>query len=470
MSERRDGGGQAYSPAKAAFNEFHAAAFPNEAPHEEGVFERLPAAEKAGWEAVGIPLQRKARGRGEIGAGDIVLYMGILPYPVLHVDSIQGDFLSCHTYGGSDRHSVLAEKCVLLADAQVEEARRDNGKMVETARKLRERERAEEIDGAKGGHGIGWAIKQMLAGRRVQRPGWNGKGMFLYLCPADTTPEGRQVDPYIVMRTAQGTFQPGWLASQQDLRATDWEWYRSGDVAEEQRFEADVVRRHNWPTAPTPEADLDGFMTRQSELDAKGETARLFTEAAEAGVRTAAQSDTNGHYYATATPGHNVWRWGPWSEDFARRMKELHFRSRVSPGPRVEEGLSERQRKEAAELFDARIKGCSLTDRVKHMDSKLLDAEQIRGVIRQELRSYHDVNHGPSYTEGTDCGALPEPRSPAEHGQQAYQRYTAGVGGTTFDGKPLPTWDDLGDRQKAGWCATAGVPVGSNPFLPKGAD
>ena len=65
--------------------------------------------------------------------------------------------------------------------------------------------------------GIGWAVKQMEAGKRVTRPGWNGKGMYLYL-----TSVTAGFEPCIVMYTAQGTHQPGWLASQPDLLATDW--------------------------------------------------------------------------------------------------------------------------------------------------------------------------------------------------------------------------------------------------------
>ena len=40
-------------------------------------------------------------------------------------------------------------------------------------------------------------------------------------------------------------------------------------------------------------------------------------------------------------------------------------------------------------------------------------------------------------------------------GQKAYEAYCAAVGGTTFDGKPLPTFQELGDRQRAGWEAAA---------------
>lgn len=39
--------------------------------------------------------------------------------------------------------------------------------------------------------------------------------------------------------------------------------------------------------------------------------------------------------------------------------------------------------------------------------------------------------------------------------KNTYAAYVKAVGGTTFDGRPLPTFEELGDRQKAGWQAAA---------------
>jgi len=80
------------------------------------------------------------------------------------------------------------------------------------------------------GQSFGWAIKQMQNGARVQRDGWNGKGMYLYLedMLSHEVKVGafagsvRIYEPCIVMFTAQGKHQPGWLASQADMLATDW--------------------------------------------------------------------------------------------------------------------------------------------------------------------------------------------------------------------------------------------------------
>jgi len=80
------------------------------------------------------------------------------------------------------------------------------------------------------GQTFGWAIKQMQNGSRVQREGWNGKGMFIYLEDGLSYEIGagayagtvRTYEPCIVMFTAQGKHQPGWLASQADMLAADW--------------------------------------------------------------------------------------------------------------------------------------------------------------------------------------------------------------------------------------------------------
>lgn len=87
-------------------------------------------------------------------------------------------------------------------------------------------------------NGIGWAVKQMQDGKRVQRVGWNGKGMWLVLVPGSqglTVDENRPLAkagltigtkfnylPHVDMWTAQGDLVP-WLCSQTDLLATDWQ-------------------------------------------------------------------------------------------------------------------------------------------------------------------------------------------------------------------------------------------------------
>lgn len=95
---------------------------------------------------------------------------------------------------------------------------------------------------------FGEALAELKAGNKVSRSGWNGKGMWLYLVPANSYPAQTKAakaywadrqppqsnDPmaesspvmvpygaYIAMKTAQENVVP-WLASQTDVLAEDW--------------------------------------------------------------------------------------------------------------------------------------------------------------------------------------------------------------------------------------------------------
>lgn len=75
---------------------------------------------------------------------------------------------------------------------------------------------------------FGEAIEALKKGERVARKGWNGKGMWLVLIlpgsPMHTFLVGSSdMQPCIGMKTAPGTMQPGWLASQADMLSDDWE-------------------------------------------------------------------------------------------------------------------------------------------------------------------------------------------------------------------------------------------------------
>lgn len=89
---------------------------------------------------------------------------------------------------------------------------------------------------------FGWAIEQLKDGARVQRIGWNGKGMFLfrvgnwkaepenvgngYMRAPDGAAERLPKLPFIAMKTATNEVVP-WLASQTDVLATDWQLFES---------------------------------------------------------------------------------------------------------------------------------------------------------------------------------------------------------------------------------------------------
>lgn len=67
---------------------------------------------------------------------------------------------------------------------------------------------------------FGWALDRLRAGLKVQRKGWNGKGMWLKLQVPDQ--HSKMSLPYIYMKTADDHQVP-WLASQTDMLAEDWE-------------------------------------------------------------------------------------------------------------------------------------------------------------------------------------------------------------------------------------------------------
>ena len=87
---------------------------------------------------------------------------------------------------------------------------------------------------------FGKAIELLKQGKRVCRKGWNGKNMFIYLVEG-TTLENRnklrneadnhipnlkgeiKINSHIDMFTAQETIIVGWVASQTDMLAEDWE-------------------------------------------------------------------------------------------------------------------------------------------------------------------------------------------------------------------------------------------------------
>ena len=87
------------------------------------------------------------------------------------------------------------------------------------------------------GLNFGLALEALKKGMKVARKGWNGKGMWLVRVPGTPgkvpfmmgTPyrdagldRPTSIDAHIDMYTAQGTMQPGWLASQADMDADDY--------------------------------------------------------------------------------------------------------------------------------------------------------------------------------------------------------------------------------------------------------
>ena len=79
---------------------------------------------------------------------------------------------------------------------------------------------------------FGDALEAMKRGERVARKVWNGKGMYVFLAyepdfvtDADISAFDQLevgVSDMLVLKTAQNTFQPGWLATQSDMLGEDW--------------------------------------------------------------------------------------------------------------------------------------------------------------------------------------------------------------------------------------------------------
>ena len=74
---------------------------------------------------------------------------------------------------------------------------------------------------------FGEAIEALKSGKKVAREGWNGKGMYLYLADGDllTDAIGDGSFPFIdtiVIKTVDNKYCIGWIASQTDMLAEDW--------------------------------------------------------------------------------------------------------------------------------------------------------------------------------------------------------------------------------------------------------
>lgn len=81
---------------------------------------------------------------------------------------------------------------------------------------------------------FGLATEAMKLGNRVERAGWNGKGMFVYLVPANSYPaqtgaakahfgDGAMVpyNAYMAIKNVDGTVST-WVPSVNDCLAEDW--------------------------------------------------------------------------------------------------------------------------------------------------------------------------------------------------------------------------------------------------------
>ena len=87
---------------------------------------------------------------------------------------------------------------------------------------------------------FGQAVEALKEGKMVRRSGWNGKGVYLWQLPAAEVHASWCKEPHlkrlaeenggkieclatIRMKTADNKVLTGWLASQTDIVAEDWE-------------------------------------------------------------------------------------------------------------------------------------------------------------------------------------------------------------------------------------------------------
>lgn len=89
---------------------------------------------------------------------------------------------------------------------------------------------------------FGQALENLKLGSKVARKGWNGKGMFIYLvdgrevlnsalrgeafehvAPLSEPCDDVKIQSHIDMKASDGSIVVGWLASQTDMLAEDWD-------------------------------------------------------------------------------------------------------------------------------------------------------------------------------------------------------------------------------------------------------
>lgn len=84
---------------------------------------------------------------------------------------------------------------------------------------------------------FGEALELVKSGHKIKRSGWNGANQFVIKAGGYTVSEARPgsdyaragivgdftIAPHLDLKNTQGVMQPGWVPSQGDLFAEDWE-------------------------------------------------------------------------------------------------------------------------------------------------------------------------------------------------------------------------------------------------------
>lgn len=79
---------------------------------------------------------------------------------------------------------------------------------------------------------FGEALEAIKSGKKAKRKGWNGKNQFICLAEMEKcnitgaiilNPEHNDIGSKFIMFVGTSGYQCGWLASQADMLAEDWE-------------------------------------------------------------------------------------------------------------------------------------------------------------------------------------------------------------------------------------------------------
>jgi hypothetical protein len=140
--------------------------------------------------------------------------------------------------GGSICHSVLGNSGAGLpipGDYVIDYTREDgsNPYLGWCPKEVFERSVCQSV-GVAGLGSFSWALMRLKEGAQVKRSGWNGKNQFIFMIKGEEFQRGLKFgygeyegEPTIVgglaIKTTANQIQVGWLASQSDMLADDWE-------------------------------------------------------------------------------------------------------------------------------------------------------------------------------------------------------------------------------------------------------
>lgn len=131
------------------------------------------------------------------------------------------------------------------------------------------------------GMDFGQALDALKEGSRVEREGWNGKGMFLYLVPAAAYPAQRNefgtmlgmfpndmvpYRSYIAMKTVDNDIVP-WVCSQTDALAEDWNIVDAGSTEGVEHYSSETPTGVKFATDRSTDGIAESIEAATTKLD-----------------------------------------------------------------------------------------------------------------------------------------------------------------------------------------------------------